>query len=66
MTFFLFLLRSDFYCLVRYCHFGVSPVNYSDSDSDSLFAILSASFRCIFFMSHFFEFEGDYINIFSV
>ena len=21
--------------LVRYCHFGVSPVNYSDSDSDS-------------------------------
>ena len=20
--------------LVRYCHFGVSPVNYSDSDSD--------------------------------
>ena len=23
--------------LVRYCHFGVSPVNYSDSDSDSVF-----------------------------
>ena len=21
--------------LVRYCHFGVSPVNYSDSDSNS-------------------------------
>ena len=21
--------------LVRYCHFGVSPVNFSDSDSDS-------------------------------
>ena len=20
---------------MRYCHFGVSPVNYSDSDSDS-------------------------------
>ena len=21
---------------MRYCHFGVSPVNYSDSDSDSI------------------------------
>ena len=24
------------FTLVRYCHFGVSPVNYSDSDSDQL------------------------------
>ena len=22
------------WALVRYCHFGVSPVNYSDSDSE--------------------------------
>ena len=25
---------------MRYCHFGVSPVNYSDSDSDSATFIL--------------------------
>ena len=27
--------------LVRYCHFGVSPVNYSDSDSDHFLIITS-------------------------
>ena len=27
--------------LVRYCHFGVSPVNYSDSDAQSIQHFLS-------------------------
>ena len=27
--------------MVRYCHFGISPVNYSDSDSDELRHYLS-------------------------
>ena len=34
---------------MRYCHFGVSPVNYSDSDSDSdrprYFRISQVSYR---------------------
>ena len=25
--------------LVRYCHFGISPVNYSDSDSDHIVSL---------------------------
>ena len=28
------ILSLHAHALVRYCHFGVSPVNYSDSDSD--------------------------------
>ena len=28
---------------MRYCHFGVSPVNYSDSDSDIIYHLLAIS-----------------------